>query len=304
MIERQDVREGTVAGAGVQLWYREWDGRDSAHPGAVTTPLPLLMLHGLASASRIWDLVALALAADRRVIALDQRGHGRSEKPDAGYDFATIVADDIAAANALELGERFLVAGHSWGANVALELAAAHPDRVAALALVDGGFGMLRQRPGATWERIRVELAPPDYEGTPRDTYLGWMRSSIPNWRPELEDIVLNIVQLHENGTVGPRLARANHMTILRAMWDEDPDAIYGAVRCPVLYVLAEPPGASEVADGFLASKRHGIEAARQRLSAAPRVEVEWMPETVHDIPLQRPEALAARIREFLAQTT
>lgn len=304
MSERQDVREAMLAVNGVHLWYREWNGHDGTRLSNATDSPPLLLLHGLASASRIWDLVAPTLATDRRVVALDQRGHGRSEKPDAGYDFATVVADDIAAADALRLGKRFVVAGHSWGANVALELAAAHPDRVAALALVDGGFGMLRQRPGATWERIRVELAPPDYEGTPRATYLGWMRSSIPDWRPELEDIALHIVQLHDDDTVGPRLSRAHHMTILRAMWDEDPDAIYGSVRCPVLYVLAEPPGANEAADGFLASKRHGIESARQRLSAAPRVEVEWMPETVHDIPLQRPEALAARIRRFLAQTT
>src|SRR5579884_2465458 len=89
-----------------------------------TSPTPLLLLHGLASASRIWDLVAPILAQDRRVIALDQRGHGRSEKPDTGYDFATIVADDVAAAAKLGLGERYAVAGHSWGANVALELAA------------------------------------------------------------------------------------------------------------------------------------------------------------------------------------
>lgn len=304
MSERQDVREGTVAGIGVRLHYREWGVRTDVAPGTSQGQgrLPVLLLHGLASASRIWDLVAPLLAADRRVVALDQRGHGRSEKPDDGYDFATIVADDIAAAGALDLGERFLVAGHSWGANVALELAAAHPGRVAALALVDGGFGMLRQRPGATWERVREELAPPYYEGTPRETYLGWMRSSIPEWRPELDDMVLNIVQLHDDGTIGPRLARANHMKILRAMWDEDPDAIYSAIRCPVLYVLAEPSGASEETDGFLAAKRNGIEAARRRLVSAPRVEVEWMPDTIHDIPLQRPEALAARIARFLAE--
>lgn len=305
MSERLLAREGTVAVHGLHLSYREWDGRDGSTTEDKGERLSLLLLHGLASASRIWDLVAPLLAAERRrVVALDQRGHGRSDKPDTGYDFASIVGDDVAAAEALGLGERFLVAGHSWGANVALELAAAHPGRVAALALVDGGFGMLRQRPGATWERVREELAPPQYEGTPRETYLGWMRASIPNWRPELDDIVLNIVRLAGDGTVGPRLARENHMRILRAMWDEDPEAIYGAIRCPVLYVLAEPSGAAEETDDFLAAKRRGIESARRLLNCAPRVEVEWMSETVHDIPLQRPEALAEQIGRFLAEVS
>ena len=165
--------EGMVDGRGVRLHYRAWDPASGA-----SEHLPLLLLHGLASAARIWDLTAPSLAETRRVVALDQRGHGLSEKPDDGYDFASIVADDLAAADALDLGPRFAVAGHSWGANVALEFAAAHPERVAALLLVDGGFGMLRERPGATWERISQELAPPDFAGTPRETFLSWVRGS------------------------------------------------------------------------------------------------------------------------------
>ncbi|MGZ3714814.1 MAG: alpha/beta fold hydrolase [Ktedonobacterales bacterium] len=288
-------REGMVSSGDVALHYRDWGGPAGA--------MPLLLLHGLASGSRIWDLVGQALARERRVVALDQRGHGLSEKPDSGYDFATIVGDDLAAAGALGLGERFAVAGHSWGANVALEIGAAHSERVAALALVDGGFGMLRQRPGATWEQISRDLAPPEFAGTPRETFLGWVRSSIPGWRPELEEIELNIVELRPDDTVGPRLARANHMRILRAMWDEEPERIYAAIRAPVLYVLAQPAGASDADDGgdaFFAAKRQGIAGAQTLLSGSPRVEVEWMADTVHDIPLQRPEALAERLATFL----
>lgn len=297
------VIEDTVSGSGVTLHYRDWGGPERSAGGEASgsdTQVPLLLLHGLASASRIWDLVAPVLARDRRVVALDQRGHGLSEKPDAGYDFASIVADDIAAADALGLGPRFAVAGHSWGANVALELAAAHPDRVAALALVDGGFGMLRQRPGATWETISRDLAPPRFAGTPRKTFLGWIHEGIPGAGPEVDEIELHIVELRPDDTVGPRLAFENHMRILRAMWDERPEAIFGAVRAPVLYVLAEPVGASEESDGFFAAKRQGIVTARTLLARAPRVEVEWMAETVHDIPLQRPGALAGRIARFL----
>src|SRR5258707_1726018 len=196
------VRVGVAPGSGVELSFREWDEPMPADSGP--RRLPLLLLHGLASAAVIWDLTAPLLARERRVVALDQRGHGQSDKLDDGYDFATIVADALAAAEALEFGERFTVAGHSWGANVALELASAHPERVAALALVDGGFGMLRQRPGATWEEVSRNLAPPQFATTPAETNLGWMRSSIPRVRPVLSDLALSIFELRPDGPPGP----------------------------------------------------------------------------------------------------
>lgn len=289
--------EGIAEGQGVRLHFHDWGG--PALAADAVAPTPLLLLHGLASAAHIWDLVAPILARDRRVVALDQRGHGLSEKPDTGYDFATICADAIAVADALGLGERFAVAGHSWGANVALELAAAYPDRIAALTLVDGGFAMLRGRPGATWETISRDLAPPDYAGTPRETFLQWIHASIPGAPPEVDEIELHIVELHADDTVGPRLALANHMQILRALWDEDAEAAYRAVRAPVLYILAEPSDAANQSGTAL--KRANVAHAQQLLVGTPHVAIEWLADTVHDIPLQRPALLADHIATFLS---
>ncbi len=296
--QRPYPRTGTVPAQGVALSYRDWGGPTAA--GAVEGAVPLVLLHGLASSAWIWELVAPILAQERRVVALDQRGHGRSAKPDSSYDFATIIADDLAAIEQLGLGERYAVAGHSWGANVALEFGAAHPDRVTALIMVDGGFGMLRQRPGATWEQISRDLAPPEYAGTPREVFLSRVRGNIPTTDPALDEIMLNIVELRADDTVGPRLVRANHMQILRAMWDEDADALYAAIQAPALFVLAQPTGATAATDGFLALKQRGMEQAAARMTRSPRVEVVWLPDTVHDIPLQRPAALAQRMGDFL----
>ena len=306
---------GYVTLAGLRLHYLEWEARGEATGGAEAEPL--LLLHGLASGAPIWELTAPALAAGRRVVALDQRGHGLSDKPDDGYDFATIIADDIGVANALGLGERFAVAGHSWGGNVALELAARHPDRVAALLLIDGGFGMLRERADAhpsgdpspsgvpTWEQVSRDLAPPRFGGTPRATFDGWVRDGIPGGGPEVVDIMERIVEVRPDETVGPRLSFENHMKILWAMWNEDASALFPAVRAPTRYILAEGAsvgGATEAAqDSFLAAKRRGAEQARARMTSAPSVEVIWLPDTVHDIPLQRPTELARLMSEFLA---
>src|SRR6266508_6370430 len=119
-----------VPGDGVVLHVRDWDGDGP----------PVVLLHGLASNARIWDGVASRLAgAGFRVAALDQRGHGDSEQPDAGYDFATVCRDLKAVLGALE-ADRPVLVGHSWGASVALQYAAERGDAVAGLVLVDGGL--------------------------------------------------------------------------------------------------------------------------------------------------------------------
>ena len=99
-----------------------------------------VLVHGLASNARLWDGVGDRLAElGHASIAVDQRGHGRSSKPDDGYDFET-VADDLAAVIEKALGRPAVVAGQSWGGNVVVELARRHPDLVSGIVCVDGGF--------------------------------------------------------------------------------------------------------------------------------------------------------------------
>src|SRR5688572_15352097 len=143
-----------VLPSGLKLSYRDWGG-------AGTT---VLLLHGLASSSRIWDFVAPILRARFRVLALDQRGHGRSDRPDSSFDFGTYVADLVGLLEELGL-ERSVLVGHSWGGNVALQFAVDRPEQAAGLVLVDGGFLELSARPGWTWERVEQELAPPRLDG-------------------------------------------------------------------------------------------------------------------------------------------
>ena len=99
----------------------------------------LLLVHALGGSGAHWRPQLAALGGARRVFAVDLRGHGRSDAPaGAAYDIASHAADLLATADALGL-DRFALAGHSFGAWVALEVAAAHPQRVTALALVDPG---------------------------------------------------------------------------------------------------------------------------------------------------------------------
>ena len=100
---------------------------------------PVVMLHGLftGSAASWYFTAAPAIARHRPVRLLDWRGHGLSERTPEGYDSAGM-AGDLAALTA-DLPP-FAVAGHSWGAVVAIRFALAHPGRVTRLALVDPPF--------------------------------------------------------------------------------------------------------------------------------------------------------------------
>src|SRR5262252_5842154 len=91
--------------------------RRNGDPAAI----PFVLVHGLASNLRLWDGVAEHLhARGHTVVAVDQRGHGRSDAPDSTYGMDTAVTDLQTIIDALAL-VRPVLAGQSWGGNVVLE---------------------------------------------------------------------------------------------------------------------------------------------------------------------------------------
>ncbi len=283
-----------ISANGLRLHYRHWSPVE-ARPDAP----PLLLLHGLASAARIWDFAAPLLAELGYVVtALDQRGHGESDKPETGYDFATMLADVDAAMQGLGIVRPVLV-GHSWGAMVALQYAVTYPERVTALVAVDGATFQLSRRAGWTREQARKELAPPRFAGTPRETFLSYFRSGPlgKQWTPELEDSILHIVQLREDDTVAPRLSFENHLQIIDAMWDQPTLDLYAQVHCPVTLIVARQPARDEQQEARLRIQQENLAYLQSRY---PNIAVVLMPDTIHDIPLQRPAELAQEIMQHI----
>jgi pimeloyl-ACP methyl ester carboxylesterase len=103
---------------------------------------PLLLVHGWPENWYAWRLMMPALARDFRVVAVDQRGMGLSDKPADGYDAGTLANDLVALMDALG-HPRFAVVGHDTGYLIGYALAADHPDRVGCVALAElpGPFG-------------------------------------------------------------------------------------------------------------------------------------------------------------------
>ncbi len=90
---------------------------------------PLLLLHSLGWDGSMWDPQAPEWAQGYRVVCVDLRGHGRSPDPSGPYTVADLAADAVAVMDALGI-RRFSVCGLSLGGQVALAIAATHPERV------------------------------------------------------------------------------------------------------------------------------------------------------------------------------
>jgi pimeloyl-ACP methyl ester carboxylesterase len=123
---------------GIRMHYLEW-----GHMGPA-----VILLHGMNDNAQVWSQIAPMLASNCRVIAPDRRGAGDSDKPKEGYNFGTLASDVAILAENLNLSRVALV-GHSFGAKVALNVAAQRPHLVQSVVMVDGGF----------WPKRAVDLA-------------------------------------------------------------------------------------------------------------------------------------------------
>lgn len=111
------------AGDGTAIYYEAW-GRGE----------PLLLISGLATDLRIWACQRLVFGRRFRCIALDNRGSGRSGKPDGPYTLEQMAADALAVLDAEGI-PRAHVVGHSMGSYVAQVMAVTHTDRLRSLTL-------------------------------------------------------------------------------------------------------------------------------------------------------------------------
>lgn len=254
---------------------------------------PFLLVHGLSSNARTWDGVARRLAeAGHEVVAVDQRGHGRSEQTDGGYTTESCAADLAALVGELGwLDDRApVVAGQSWGGNVVLDLAAEH-GLAAGLALVDGGWIRLATR-FASFDDCWAALAPPRLEGVPAEAMTARMAQWHRDWSPEAVAGTMANFEHLPDGTVRPWLRREHHREIVRSLYEADPDARYPRVAVPVLLA----PAVAESGDD---DKRAAVDNA---LALLPDAQVEWYVGADHDLHCQQPDRLAADLLHLVSR--
>jgi pimeloyl-ACP methyl ester carboxylesterase len=248
-----------------------------------------VLLHGLASQRRFWNLVATRLIG-LPVLALDQRGHGDSDRPEDGYDLTTVASDLATALDALGWS-RAVVVGHSWGGAVAATFAAEHPDRTLALVAIDGGFTSPLGA-GADRDEVRRRLEPPRF-AVPPDELVEMISSRAPGgvWTEEHAAAVLPIFEVGPDGLARSRLPFETHMKIVDTLLDYDAPAALTRVSCPQWLVSCE---SLDPTDAWTANKAAALHAVAGVL-ARPRV-LRWAG-AVHDVPLQWPDLVAGLVR-------
>jgi len=200
---------GTLTRERTELVYWTWPG---AGP-------PALLLHGIGNYGRYWDLVAESIAGRLSLIAPDARGHGESGRPAHGYATGT---------------ERAIVVGHSMGGLHSINLAARHPERVGALAIVDASPDPLP----AGAERAQRLLTGRPARFADRAEARAYLERTSPGYPPAVyENRLAFAFRIENDGLVWRSDPAALERIMSGRMPAEDRWAALASITCPTLVV-------------------------------------------------------------------
>jgi pimeloyl-ACP methyl ester carboxylesterase len=206
-----------VSRDGVRLAYVEGGAGDP----------PVVLVHGMLGTHRLMTPLFDHLVSDHRVVSLDLRGHGGSDKPRGDYGNEVFAHDFLALFDQLSL-LRPVVVGHSFGGSVLLYLAAQYPGSVGGLVLLDSGVRSAAARV--------AELGPPsEAVGTAPTESTDFFLTRLfgPDDPPAMRDKCVEEIAL-----VPTYASSAMQRTVVGF------DAASAAARCtvPALFILADNP--------------------------------------------------------------
>jgi pimeloyl-ACP methyl ester carboxylesterase len=254
-----------IAGPAGNLYVR--DGGEGAGRG-----LPVLFVHGLGGNGGQWALQLDDLRGRRRALALDLRGHGDSDPAEDGaYDVPSLARDVAAVADHFAL-RRFVLAGHSLGAAVAIAYAADHPQRVAGLLLVDANGDQTRI------PRRQIEPFLAALRAEPLDELAAYYRQLAAGGDREAARWVLEDLRLTHPDAVAAAVAAALEFAPLPAL------ARYGGPRLAVI------------------SDANNLPYSLHQL--LPELPVELVRGTGHWLMMDRPEAFNRILEAFVSQVS
>jgi pimeloyl-ACP methyl ester carboxylesterase len=281
---QEAMEEGWLERDGVRLHWREW-------PAAAEPREPsLFCLHGLSSNSMYWGRLA-ARFPHRRVVALDQRSHGLSDRPPEGYTNADLSGDAAFAIRELGL-DRPLVLGHSWGASVALGVAALPDTPAGGLVHLDGPLRAFSNL--MSWEQASVVMQPPLKRYFELDEAFDEQRAYLEGgWGDDLRQFVESGLMRDGDAYRLPLTAEVR-LQILRELFYTDFDELWRRVDgLPVVVAIAE-----RAPEPIASWKRSNADEVARLASHA---EIEWF-DSAHDIPLHLPDQVAATVERLAAQ--
>ncbi|HEY2746074.1 MAG TPA: alpha/beta hydrolase [Polyangia bacterium] len=234
---------------------------------------PLVCVHGAGSSSVVWMDVVRRLSPLRRVVAPDLPGHGQSDRWHPPDDVTVAMYRDAVGTVCAQLKiERAVLVGHSMGALIALDAAAAWPERVAGLILVGGG--------------VRLPVAPEVFVKLGDFARFGkWLARVV--WSPSTP---LDVVERWGAVafTADEEITRAD----FRAVDRFDGTALAPKVRAPTLVLGG--------ADDLMTPPRLSHEVA----ASIPGARAVIVPDAGHMLMLEEPERFFTEVESFLITST
>ncbi|MBW2059974.1 MAG: alpha/beta hydrolase [Deltaproteobacteria bacterium] len=282
-----EPRMKKAKGDGVEIQLAIWEG------GGKT----ILCIHGLTANSRCWDTLAETLAPTHRVLAMDLRGRGLSEKPPSGYSIAQHVKDVLALLDDLKL-ERAVIMGHSLGAIIAMAFGAEHPDRVDRLILIDAGGKVSEEQMTKFYAGIKPSLGRLGQIFPTFEAYLAPLKQAPFNqpWVPALETYFRYEVEEIEGG-VRSRVQPGHIQEEILNNSLVDVSRFYSKITNSVLILRAT--------DGLLAKDDYllPLEAAERMVREMPNAKCVDVEGANHYTIIFRPNEMRDRaIDNFLAE--
>lgn len=213
----------TLDSGGVRIAYEDWPGEKG----------PLVCLSSITGHKGSFASFAQALSPEFRLIALDARGRGDSDKPADGYGFAYHARDIIAVADTLGF-DSFVLVGHSFGATASVYTATVRPDRVRALVLMDGGADPSRENLEAMFPTVR-RLAK---KFTSMEEYVAAQRKAAYHrpWSSALEKYVCEDVFVADGIVQFKSSAKAVERDLEMHFW-ENVWFHLSDIRCPAIFL-------------------------------------------------------------------
>lgn len=243
---------------------------------------PMVLLHGLTGHAHTWDHMAPALAARYHVFVPDQRGHGDTSAAES-YATADFVDDLQALVREWDI-DRFVLVGLSMGGHNAIAYAAAHPEHVARLVIIDIPPKMSRQQ-APNWDVIS-KLAETGH--TPFATFdeaVESARAGNPTAPEEnLRYRTHHNLRFHPGGSMTWKYDPA-----APARWD--PADLTGALPRLSMPALLVRGGLTQVLPASVAASM---------LAAMPDAELLEIADSGHSVPTDRPEKLAPLLLDWL----
>jgi len=243
---------------------------------------PVVLVHGMGLNRHMWDWQMEALTRRFQVIRYDLLGHGDSDKPLRRYELSDLSDQLLRLVDGLELGP-FGLAGFSLGGMIVRAFAIAHPDRVAALTILNSPHDRNAAERAAIGKRLQQarEHGP---AATVDAAIERWFTKDYARTRPEIPDLVRRWMAANDP---------AVYPEIYRVLAESDAELVDGIrqIRCPTLVLAcAEDHGNSP-------------DMAERMAAQIPNARVAVVPGLKHMGLAEDPPAISARLVPFFEET-